>query len=117
MGIAASDLQNWESTANEHLAVNVTVNCSSGEFRQPQFRNDLLNTILTSGVNPARLSIEVTESTLMQNPEAVRQIMNDLRATGIRIGIDDFGTDTRHSLISTDCHSMSSRSISRSFVT
>lgn len=92
MGIAANDLQNWEASANERLAVNVTVNCSSGEFRQPQFRNDLLNTILTSGVNPARLSIEVTESTLMQNPEAVRQIMNDLRATGIRIGIDDFGT-------------------------
>ncbi len=92
MEIAARDLVHWDQQGQIPKSWNVTVNCSSGEFRHPQFKNDLLMLISQTGVDPARLSIEVTESTLMQNPESVQIIMSELRELGVRIGIDDFGT-------------------------
>jgi EAL domain-containing protein (putative c-di-GMP-specific phosphodiesterase class I) len=90
--LACDDLLRWNSDSRIGSGVSVTINCSSGEFGQPQFKNDLLMTIERAGIDPRLLKIEVTESTLMQNPEQVRSIISELRDTGIRIGIDDFGT-------------------------
>ena len=72
--------------------VSITVNCSTREFCQPQFRYDLVTLLRNENVDPRLLKIEVTESTLMDNPEVARTVVSELRAAGFRIGIDDFGT-------------------------
>ena len=90
--LACDQVQEWNRNRAEDDVVSVTVNCSSGEFGQPLFRNDLLMTVARAGIDPKMLKIEVTESTLMQNPDLVQQIISELRDAGIRIGIDDFGT-------------------------
>lgn len=70
----------------------VTVNCSAREFSQPEFKSDFLAIVASSGADPRMLKLEVTESAFVENPKAVRSIVSELRAAGLRIGIDDFGT-------------------------
>ena len=90
--LACRDAMEWNDLNAGLPAVSVTINCSSREFMQPHFKNDLLLTIARSGVDPRLLKVEVTESALMENPEHIRAIISGLREIGIRIGIDDFGT-------------------------
>lgn len=90
--LACADLRQWNQQELNQRGVSITVNCSCGEFSLPHFKNDLLLTIARAGVEPRLLKLEVTESALMQNPDTVRSIINELRDMGIRIGIDDFGT-------------------------
>ncbi len=90
--IACADVMDWNQHQMDDPGICVTINCSSGEFCQPHFKNDLLLTIARLGVDPRLLKIEVTESALMLNPDHVRTIISELRDIGIRIGIDDFGT-------------------------
>jgi predicted signal transduction protein with EAL and GGDEF domain len=46
----------------------------------------------TSCLPARRLELEITESVLLQNSEATREILHELRALGVRISLDDFGT-------------------------
>jgi len=48
--------------------------------------------LAASGLNPARLEIEITETVLLHNKEATLAVLHQLRALGIRIAMDDFGT-------------------------
>jgi EAL domain-containing protein (putative c-di-GMP-specific phosphodiesterase class I) len=48
--------------------------------------------ILRSGVDPARVTVEITESTAMTNPDRTLGILHELHARGLRLAIDDFGT-------------------------
>jgi EAL domain-containing protein (putative c-di-GMP-specific phosphodiesterase class I) len=68
------------------------VNCSAEEFNQPGFKQNLLLTMATAGIDPQTLRLEVKEAALIGKPEQTRIVMNELRDLGIRIGIDDFGT-------------------------
>jgi EAL domain-containing protein (putative c-di-GMP-specific phosphodiesterase class I) len=45
-----------------------------------------------SGIDPAQLELEITESGLMEDPECVARVLARLRAIGLTIAIDDFGT-------------------------
>ncbi len=90
--LACADAIQWNQPLANETGISVTVNCSSGEFGQPHFKNDLLLALDKAGIDPRMLRIEVTESALMQNPEQARSIISELREIGIRIGIDDFGT-------------------------
>lgn len=90
--IACRDVMDWNDVQSGTEGISVTINCSSREFTQPHFKNDLLLSIARCGADPRLLRVEVTESALMEDPDQVRSIIRDLRETGIRIGIDDFGT-------------------------
>jgi EAL domain-containing protein (putative c-di-GMP-specific phosphodiesterase class I) len=46
----------------------------------------------TSGLNPARLEVEITESIFLEGSEATLRILHSLRSLGVRIALDDFGT-------------------------
>lgn len=89
---AVVQLKQWNRQFSGSAPLSITVNCSTREFCQPQFRYDLIKLLKTENVDPRLLKIEVTESTLMENPEVARVVVGELRAAGFRIGIDDFGT-------------------------
>ncbi len=72
-------------------SVKVAVNLSA-----VQFRSDLVaatrDALASSGLEPSRLELEITESVLLQNSEATLKTLHELRDLGVRVGLDDFGT-------------------------
>lgn len=72
--------------------VPVAVNISARQFLQPNFVNLVLAAIDRTGANPRAIKLELTETTLVENFEAVITKMNDLRLHGLRFSMDDFGT-------------------------
>ena len=70
----------------------ISVNVSARQFRQPGLIEMIERTVSGAGVNPATLGIEITESALMDDPEAAAATLLRLKEMGLTISIDDFGT-------------------------
>ena len=70
----------------------LSINVSGMQFQQPDFVERVLNTVKRYGVCPSKLKLEVTESLLLHDVEAVAEKMAQLRDHGIHFAIDDFGT-------------------------
>jgi len=70
----------------------VSINISALQFRQTDFSHRLKLGLLHTGANPRRLTLELTETVLLNDLDHVINIMLDLRAIGVRFSIDDFGT-------------------------
>ena len=68
------------------------VNLSAHAILQDALRPDeVLSTIVASGLDPARVTIEVTERDVVENPARLAHALGYLRAHGMRIALDDFG--------------------------
>ena len=70
------------------LAVNVSVR----QLVRPRFTASVLRLLDGAGVEPGRLCLEVTETSLAENVDAVVTALSELRAAGVQLAIDDFGT-------------------------
>ena len=70
----------------------VSVNVSGKQFLQPDLVERVRETLEATGVEPARVKLELTESTLMRHAERTVETLHGLRATGLDLWIDDFGT-------------------------
>ena len=72
-------------------AIRIAVNLSPVQFRGDLVAS-LREALASSGLEPSRLELEITESVLLQNSEATLKTLHALRDMGVRIGLDDFGT-------------------------
>jgi diguanylate cyclase (GGDEF)-like protein len=72
--------------------VSVAVNVSALDLRRPDFTDRVAATLVSAGISPKYLEIEVTESTMMHDVDQVIGTLRRLRALGVSISIDDFGT-------------------------
>lgn len=70
----------------------VAVNLSPVQFRSPSLVLDVTSALSASGLSPRRLELEITESVMLQDTDAVLSTLHQLRAHGVRISMDDFGT-------------------------
>jgi diguanylate cyclase (GGDEF)-like protein/PAS domain S-box-containing protein len=70
----------------------VAVNISPVQFRDHDLPERILAALLKTGLSPARLEIEVTESLLVEDVAAAVDILRRVRALGVRVALDDFGT-------------------------
>jgi diguanylate cyclase (GGDEF)-like protein len=70
----------------------VAVNVSAAQFRSPRLFQVIVDALTSSGLHPTRLEIEITESVLLHQKDAVLAVLHQLRALGVRIAMDDFGT-------------------------
>jgi len=70
----------------------IAVNLSPRQFQQPNLLEIITDIIKTTGVNSTCLVLELTESSIMKNPEAAIETLRELKKMGIKIAIDDFGT-------------------------
>jgi diguanylate cyclase (GGDEF)-like protein len=86
---ALDQLRAWQASGSVIEAV--SVNVSVVQLAQSDFSSDALAIVAASGVEPARVTMEVTESVLMDNPERSIAQLLALREAGLRIAIDDFG--------------------------
>ncbi len=76
----------------EGLAMSVAVNVSPLELRNPDFRANVLSSLTATGLPPAYLELEITESVAVDDPKAFQEMLNPLKAMGVRLAVDDFGT-------------------------
>ena len=74
------------------LPLNISVNLSPAQFRDRDLLVFIQEVLTRTGLPATRLSLEVTEGLLLDDTEEVVGTMQDLRATGIRMVLDDFGT-------------------------
>ncbi|WP_238298498.1 putative bifunctional diguanylate cyclase/phosphodiesterase, partial [Methylobacterium soli] len=70
----------------------VAVNVSAVQFERPGLEHNVAAALAVSGLAPHRLELEITESVLMRDSEAVLACLHRLRTLGVRIALDDFGT-------------------------
>jgi diguanylate cyclase (GGDEF)-like protein/PAS domain S-box-containing protein len=68
------------------------VNISAMEFRNENFLEGVFAILKDTGLDPASLELELTESVLMKHPESTASVLQALRAKGVQVAVDDFGT-------------------------
>lgn len=87
---ACRQMQLWKAqgVTLEFIAVNV----SSRLFSHGEFDKRVARVLAETGLEPGFLELEVTESAVMDNPDAALDMLIRLRALGVRLAIDDFGT-------------------------
>jgi diguanylate cyclase (GGDEF)-like protein/PAS domain S-box-containing protein len=83
---ACSDAVRWPAE------VNLAVNLSPAQFGNGALIDIVVRALLTSGLPPERLEIEVTETVLLRRDPKIVSVLHQLRNLGIRIVLDDFGT-------------------------
>ena len=78
--------------ARHGVAPQLSVNVSARQFEQPGLVADVAQALSDSGLPPARLCLELTETALLADAAAAAETLSRLRALGVRIALDDFGT-------------------------
>ena len=72
--------------------VDVAVNISFSQIQDERFVSLVKDILNHTGANPERMEMELTESTILKSPEAIKERMDDLRLLGVSFSLDDFGT-------------------------
>lgn len=83
---ACREAGNWPS------AVKVAVNVSGEQLLDPNFSATVVNALSSSGLDPHRLEIEVTESIFVRDDVTARATLEQIMALGCGVALDDFGT-------------------------
>ena len=87
---ACSHLAQWRSNGADNLGV--SVNLSARDFDHDDLVERVIGATRRHGLPPSALELEITESLLIEDMDAVSKRASRLRAEGVRIAIDDFGT-------------------------
>jgi diguanylate cyclase (GGDEF)-like protein/PAS domain S-box-containing protein len=88
---ACAQLAAW-ANCSLTSSLSIAVNVSARQFRQVDFVEQVLSVLKSTGANPHRLKLEITESMLLDNFEETIAIMVALKAHGVQFSLDDFGT-------------------------
>ena len=86
---ACRQMHKWHEEGGPLIPV--SVNLSSQQFYQPNLARDIKKILDETGLQPAYLELEITES-MMMDAETSSEILKELSSLGIRISLDDFGT-------------------------
>ncbi len=90
LNTALAQARRWEQAGL--LKVAVAVNVSPLQFRNPGFGASIEKVLADSGATGSMLELEITEGMLMQDTAEILPVLMRLRALGVRLAVDDFGT-------------------------
>ncbi|HJV74194.1 MAG TPA: EAL domain-containing protein [Noviherbaspirillum sp.] len=93
----------------------VAVNLSARQFASGDLLDTIRNALKQSGLPPAMLELEITESTIMHNPLEAISLLGSIREMGVAVSVDDFGTGYS-SLATLKQYPLDSLKIDRSFI-
>ena len=82
----------WQIEFPRTPALGMSVNLSAKQFQNPKLVEEITDALTMSGLDPACLKLEITESVVMENAEAAALMFKQLRSLGVQLSIDDFGT-------------------------
>lgn len=88
---AVGHLARWGAD-HAFAEVPLAVNISGRHLSHPQLVEHVMAPLRAHGIDPRRLTIEVTETALLDDPASAASHLSALRAEGVRVAIDDFGT-------------------------
>jgi diguanylate cyclase (GGDEF)-like protein/PAS domain S-box-containing protein len=88
---ACRDLAAWQR-AGAPSSFSVAVNVSARQVQSPGLLDDVTSALASSGVDPDALTLEITESALLDDTDATADAIVRLKELGVRIALDDFGT-------------------------
>lgn len=89
MRTAAEQAHTWQKRFGHPYAMHVNV--SPRQLTDPRFIRDVRDAVTYSGLRPGSFTVEITETLMMQDAEWTIARLDDLRALGVRVAIDDFG--------------------------
>jgi len=90
--VAAEACRQHETWLREGLRVDIAINVSRLQFRQRDFAEKLSQILTDTGVDPACLLLEITESTVMESLDKAVDILDRIKSLGVKVALDDFGT-------------------------
>lgn len=85
-------LRDWQTSYRDADGLVVHVNLSCKQFLQSNLVEQVAEILAETGVSPACLKLEITESYLIENSETALRTMTGLRSLGVGLSLDDFGT-------------------------
>ena len=88
---ACSDFMQWQQELGALAPRLLAVNLSRAQLGEPGLKARVAQILTTSGMQPAQLQLEVTESLAVQD-DRMREHLDALKALGIKLALDDFGT-------------------------
>lgn len=86
---AFRDCANWHK---QGLALNVSVNLSAKDLHDPELPDLISGVAVAAGIKPAWIILEITEGSVMSDPERALEVIKRLFEMGYHFSIDDFGT-------------------------
>jgi diguanylate cyclase (GGDEF)-like protein len=89
---ACQQVKRWQIEYPQVPPLQVSVNVSPVQLQSHEIVNDVVYALQKSGLDPASLEIEITESVIVDRGETFAGRLNELAALGVRLAIDDFGT-------------------------
>src|SRR5678815_5043251 len=90
MRTACAQNKNWQDKGLQQMRM--SVNSSARQFQQPSFIADVSHILKETNLDPRWLELELTESSIMKDPEEAIEKLHELKLMGISVAIDDFGT-------------------------
>jgi len=89
---ACRDAARWQAEFPKDPALNISVNVSALRFLQAGFLEELKGVLREVKLAPNTLTLEITESVLLQDSESVSMRLAEIRNLGVQLAVDDFGT-------------------------
>jgi EAL domain-containing protein (putative c-di-GMP-specific phosphodiesterase class I) len=90
LATAAIQLKKWDSS--ERGPLTVSVNVSPRQLADSRFATSVAADLATCGLDPSRMTLELTESALIDANPVTEKVLGELTDLGVLIGLDDFGT-------------------------
>jgi diguanylate cyclase (GGDEF)-like protein/PAS domain S-box-containing protein len=89
---ACTQLKTWQRDMPSDIPLSMSVNVSSLQLNHGGFLTMVEQTLAATGLNARHLTLEITESVMMEESTTLVALMQQLRAKGIQLSLDDFGT-------------------------
>jgi EAL domain-containing protein (putative c-di-GMP-specific phosphodiesterase class I) len=92
LGEACRRLKVWKANLGPDRELFISVNLSTKQFLQPKLVENIAGLLRDLDLSPNVLKLEITESTVMEDPTGAVEMLQQMKDLGIRLAIDDFGT-------------------------
>ena len=89
---ACRQISEWRGGLIAQRRLTISVNLSAKQFLQPNLVEDIRKLLIELALPPEALKLEITESTVMADPSAAVEMLQQIKSLGIHLAIDDFGT-------------------------
>jgi diguanylate cyclase (GGDEF)-like protein/PAS domain S-box-containing protein len=89
---ACQQVRSWQLTIPGHQHLEVSVNLSAVQLAQPELVREVADALTETGLDARYLTLELTESLLVDDTDTTAAKLGALKALGVRLAIDDFGT-------------------------
>jgi diguanylate cyclase (GGDEF)-like protein/PAS domain S-box-containing protein len=89
---ACREVKGWQETGEASPSMRISVNVSGRQLEDPRFVDHVGHVLETTGFDPSRLVLEITETVLVSRAEESLEQLRQLKRLGVQLAIDDFGT-------------------------